>query len=39
MPSANAPTIVKLRLLAKMTMLMMSSCTIIGVPRMMVVYT
>ena len=38
-PSASAPTIVKLRLLAKMTMLMMSSCTIIGVPRMTVTYT
>ena len=39
MPSASAPTTVKLRLLAKMTMLMMRSWTIIGVPRMMVVYT
>ena len=39
MPSASAPTIVKLRLLAKMTMLMMSSCTIMGVPRMTVTYT
>ena len=39
MPSASAPTMVKLRLLAKMTMLMMSSCTIIGVPRMTVTYT
>ena len=39
MPSASAPTMVKLRLLAKMTMLMMSSWTIMGVPRMMVVYT
>ena len=35
-PSASAPTMVKLRLLAKMTMLMMSSCTIMGVPRTMV---
>lgn len=39
MPSASAPTIVKLRLLAKMTMLMMSSWTIIDVPRMTVTYT
>ena len=39
MPSVSAPTMVKLRLLEKMTMLMMSSCTIMGVPRMMVVYT
>ena len=39
MPSASAPTIVKLRLLAKMTMLMISSCTIMGVPRMTVTYT
>ena len=39
MPSASAPTMVKLRLLAKMTMLIMSSWTIMGVPRMMVVYT
>ena len=30
---------VKLRLLEKMTMLMISSCTIMGVPRMMVAYT
>ena len=36
MPSVSAPTIVKLRLEAKMTMLMMSSCTIMGVPRMTV---
>ena len=39
MPKVSAPTMVKLRLLAKMTMLMISSCTIMGVPRMMVVYT
>jgi len=39
MPSASAPTMVKLRLLEKMTMLIMSSWTIMGVPRMMVVYT
>ena len=30
---------VKLRLLLKMTMLMISSCTIMGVPRITVVYT
>ena len=39
MPRVSAPTIVKLRLLEKMTMLMISSCTIMGVPRMMVVYS
>ena len=39
MPKVSAPTMVRLRLLAKMTMLMISSCTIMGVPRMMVVYT
>ena len=39
MPRVSAPTMVKLRLLAKMTMLMISSCTIMGVPRMMVVYS
>ena len=39
MPSVSAPTMVKLRLDLKMTILMMSSCTIMGVPRMTVTYT
>ena len=39
MPSASAPTMVKLRLLAKITMLIISICTIMGVPRITVAYS